>query len=144
MDSCQSPCQCTESGEWQCWKIAECETSAECNDVTFASGSEWEDALGRDCEWYGAEPLRCILYGTVADNELGLTAQQTCCACEGGLLPLTSTQTSNGVDMTPIAYGAGAAAGVLLIALIVTCTCLCTKKRELDEVMKEYAEMGAI
>merc|ERR1719410_3296119 len=92
MDTCQSPCRCQASGEWECLKDPECETPAECVDVRTEEDEAWADQLGRDCEWFGAEPLRCILYGSQIDNTYGLTAAQSCCACEGGLIPETSNQ----------------------------------------------------
>lgn len=54
------------------------ETTAVCSDV-----SDWYDADGPyfNCEWYGARPDRCKLYGRSYAN-FGYTANQACCQCK--------------------------------------------------------------
>jgi hypothetical protein len=58
-----------------------------CEDLRLANGKEWHDLGGKstDCAWYAAKKKRCKKYGDMYAFE-GLTANEACCACNGGLI----------------------------------------------------------
>jgi len=77
-------------------------TEAKCEDYTTSNGTKWQDSGGYNCEWYSEtgdsyKASHCESYGDSYEKD-GYTANEACCACDGGTTNGTTSSDSGSGD----------------------------------------------